>query len=499
MNEKTIPIICINDFHAEIFETEHALGSAKLSGLVKSFKTEHPHAIVVFGGDNYKGDPVSEHLSGEPVTYLIKSLGAKASAVGNHEFDFDLETLRGWSRQGDFTFVAANVLDKRTGRIAEGFEPYAMIEADGAKIAFIGLSTVEQLDRPPYPEDIRALEIVNGAREARKWVAFLNGGGDPRGKPDAIVALTHFGLKHTADRTALIGEEAIDLCRQVPELAGVFTAHWHQFISADIGGIPVVQGGGNGRGFAVLTLRLSSENRLRSVTPGFVDGSGRIEEIPADEDVRLRTDEFKRQAMKTLGAVVGRLEEDIVHKSPVTAEVDMEGTPLTKLAIDVMREQTGCPIAMLYSGRMGLGLPKGEVTLYQLLKLFYFNDEIVTMKLAGADLIKNIENGICTLRRERASPLAFGGLRVVADYDRPYGRRIESVVLENGQPLEPDREYDIAVDEFIASNEMGYDFSAGTERKHTGVFLRDRMIRAIEERGGLAAEYPVYLKVKNKQ
>lgn len=499
MATKTVSIIGINDFHAELFETGYALGSAKLCTLVERQKLDNPHTIIVFGGDNYKGDPVSEELSGEPVTDLMRRLGARASAVGNHEFEYGLEALGNWSAQGAYTFVAANVLDRRTGAIAAGFRPYVMVEAAGAKIALLGLSTRELLDRPGYPQDVRVLEIVDGAREARKWVDYLNCGLDPQGKPDAIVALTHFGLKYAADRSALVGEEVTELCRQVPELAGVFTAHWHQFISAELHGVPVVQGGSSGRGFGKLTIEFSADNRICEVVPGCVDVSGKAYEIAPDHAMERKLDEYKKRTQHTLGAVIGRLDEEIVHKSPITAEVDMEGTPLTKLVIDVMRGQTGCRIAALYSGRMGPGLAPGEVTMYQLLKLFYFNDEIITMKLKGEDLLRNVENGISTLSVERASPIAIGGLQIIADYNKPFGTRIESVALEGGEPLEPDRYYEIAIDEFLAAHEMGYDFSAGIDRRHTGVTLRDSTIQTIRERGAISAEPPGSVKVKNKR
>ncbi|MEK8128184.1 5'-nucleotidase C-terminal domain-containing protein [Paenibacillus filicis] len=500
MSTKTILIIGINDFHAELFETGYALGSAKLCTLVEEWRSGTPDTIVVFGGDNYRGDPVSEELSGEPVTELMKQLGAKVSAVGNHEFDYGLDTMRDWSQKGEFTFVAANVRDRRSGRIADGFQPYVILAAAGANIAFIGLSTMEDLSgHPGLSPDDRFLEITDGAVAARTWVDYLNSGADPRGKPDVIVALTHFGLKYSADRTALVGEEAMELCRQVPELAGVFTAHWHQFISAELHQVPVVQGGSHGRGFATLTIELTSDNRMLKVTPGFVDASSIVSQVPPDPSMQGKLDDYKQRTMHTLDAVIGRIEEEIIHKSPITAEVDLEGTPLTKLSTHVMCEATSCRITLMYSGRLGPGLLPGALTVYQLRKLFYFNDEIITMKLKGADLIRNVENGISTLSVERASPIAAHGLQVTADYGKPYGSRIESIVLDNGEPLEPDQYYEIAVDEFLASSKLGYDFSAGIDRKHTGQFLRDSVIQTIKLCGGLANELPGTIQVKNKR
>ncbi|MCI3923518.1 5'-nucleotidase C-terminal domain-containing protein [Paenibacillus sp. TRM 82003] len=498
MSARRITILCINDFHAELFATEHAPGCALLAASVAKYMRDNPNTIVVLGGDNYLGDPVSEELDGEPVTYFMQSLGATASAVGNHEFEYGMERLNRWSQEGGYSFVAANVFDRRTGDIADGFAPYVIVEADGIKVALIGLSTVERLDLPTYPEDVRSLEIRDGVRESKRWTAFLREGRDPKGIPDAIVALTHYGFKYAADGTTPVGEETLDLCRQVPDFAGVFTAHWHQFAEGWVSGMPVVQGGGNGRGFATLSLEFTPDRRLRNVVPACFEIGERMRDIVPDERLRLRMEAYRSRTMQTLGAVVGIVKEPVVHKSLATAEVDLEGTPLTKLAVDVMQRETGRRIVLMYSGRMGTGFPKGELTLYQLRKVLFCNDEIVTLKLRGAALLRNLENGICTLRGERASPAAIGGLYIVADYGRPYGARIESVRTEDGEPLELEQEYEIAVDAFLAANEMGYDFSAGTDWRRTGLFLRDKLIAAVREKGGITPDAPGYVTVRRK-
>ena len=494
----TITAACINDFHGELFESGHALGCARLAALVRRIKAENPHTFVVFGGDNFRGDPVSEHLEGEPVLAFMKHLGVTMSAVGNHEFDFGMPMIRKWSRQGAFAFLAANVLDRRTGDVAEGLAPYGMIEVSGVKVAVIGLTGKDHLEQSHEDGETEHLLIADGAAEAEKWIARLKAGLDPRGKPDVYLALTHYGLKYAEDGATLIGEEAIELCRRVPDLAGVFTAHFHQFVSARINGVPVVQGGGAGRGIALLHIRLTPDRCILEAVPQFLDFTGRTCEIPPDPEMERLMEAYRRRAMETLGVVVARAEAALVHKSPETAAVDMEGTPLTGLAAEVIRRRTGRRIVLFYSGRMGTGLPEGDVTLYQLHKLLPFNDEIITMKLPGKELLRNLEHGMRTLRREGASPLAVGGLRIVADYDRPFGSRIESVRLEDGTPLEAGRHYDIAVDAFLASGGMGFDFSAGIDRTRSGVRIRDSIIEAVTETGRIPVVKPRNVRVKNK-
>lgn len=497
---KVISILCVNDFHAEIAPSEDTLGSAKLVSVIKRYQSEHPNTIIVFGGDNYRGDPVSDYLSGEPVSQMMKNLGTVVSAVGNHEFDYERDYFDKWQGQGGYHFVAANVVERSTNEIPDFIKPYHMLCVDGVKIGIIGLATKEQLDKADRPHNIRSLEIVDGVESSIEWVKLLNDGYDHLGKPDVLIALTHYGLRYAVDGVTPIGDEAIKLCHQVPEFAGVFTAHWHQFMSLTINNVAVAQGGAYGKGFAVLTIHLTEDNQLVKVIPDFIDFlSVPTSEIQPDWETQQQIENYYSMAMNELGVVIGYANQEIVHRSADRNEVFPEGTPLTKLATNVMLEATRCSIALLYSGRMGKGFSKGAITLYTLYKILFFENGIVTVKLKGKDLIKNIETGICTLRVEGASPIAFAGINVTADYAKPFGNRIESISLSDGSPIEAERYYDIAMDEFIASGELGYDFSNGAEQTRTDSSVRNLMIESIQRQGFLDHEFPTNFILKNNK
>ncbi len=63
-------------------------------------------------------------------------------------------------------------------------------------------------------------------------IEFLSAGKDPAGVPDAIVALTHFGLRETRGGE-LVGEELLRLANEAPNLRCVCGA-FHRLIQATI-------------------------------------------------------------------------------------------------------------------------------------------------------------------------------------------------------------------------------------------------------------------------
>jgi len=128
--------------------------------------------------------------------------------------------LKKWQEEGSYHFLAANLVERERKSIPKYILPYQIIECQGIKIAIIGLATMENLDTAVRPEDILELEILNGTACAKRWIPFLNEGKDKRGKPDIIIALTHFGLKYN-EKGMVDGEEILDLCKNTKGIGRV--------------------------------------------------------------------------------------------------------------------------------------------------------------------------------------------------------------------------------------------------------------------------------------
>ena len=171
-NENTaIWLLCANDFHAELEESENFPGCEKFVTAVRRFKETHPNTIVLFGGDNYKGDPISELLQGAPVSQMMKLLDAKASALGNHEFDFGMEMAQRWQSDGGYHFLAANLVEKQTGAQPAGIAASITLACAGCKILVVGLCMQEPLATADRPKQMEDYEITPGAEAARRVIA----------------------------------------------------------------------------------------------------------------------------------------------------------------------------------------------------------------------------------------------------------------------------------------------------------------------------------------
>lgn len=467
-----VQIICVNDFHAEISRTEATPGAAGLAAAIREYVRQNPDTLVLFGGDNYKGDPISEYTDGEPVSALMKRVSTKASVIGNHEFDFSVPMLCKWQQEGGYSFLAANLVDRETKEIPAFVKPYLLTECGGIKIAVLGLAMPETLDTNLHPPDIRKLEITDGTEAAEKWTKILLDADTSPEVPDVIIALTHFGFMYDP-QGAPMGHEVYSLCRSKARIDGVFTAHWHQFMALRVAGIPVAQGGSRGQGFAVLTIQLSEDKQVLSVEPSYVNLMEQKNPLGQDAWLRQVVDHCCERAMKELGEVLGAADVPLCHRHPDTNEVPVEGSALGALALQAMQNHTQCKIALLYSGWLGQGILPGPITHYDLWQNVRFNGSMVTMKITGDVLLQNLQTGIRSLQGEHLSPLAAAGIQMIIDPERPLGKRLLAAFLDNGEPINSRTEYEIVIDSGIAEGLMGFDFSTGIERRYLEESVRD--------------------------
>src|ERR1700752_2975453 len=126
-----VRLVAFNDFHGHI-ETAPRLATA-----VREMKSGHAHTAVVAAGDLVGASPPAPSFFLErPAISVLSDIGLELSSLGNHEFDRGREHLERLQHGAHFTYLAANVYDRGTGR--PFIHPYAIRFFGGIPVAFIG-------------------------------------------------------------------------------------------------------------------------------------------------------------------------------------------------------------------------------------------------------------------------------------------------------------------------------------------------------------------------
>jgi len=88
-----VDILTFADFHGNVdsMMNDNDPGAARFVAYAEWLRQQNPNpenVIVVPGGDDFHGHPLSNYLMGEPVVAMMEQLGVEYMALGNHEFSF---------------------------------------------------------------------------------------------------------------------------------------------------------------------------------------------------------------------------------------------------------------------------------------------------------------------------------------------------------------------------------------------------------------------------
>ena len=93
-----------------------AAGLARVATLRKQIMEESPNTLFLLGGDTIAPSVASNIFKGQQMIAVWNMIGLDFAVLGNHEFDFGPEILRERIKESRFTWLATNVMDKKTGK-----------------------------------------------------------------------------------------------------------------------------------------------------------------------------------------------------------------------------------------------------------------------------------------------------------------------------------------------------------------------------------------------
>lgn len=193
-----LTVLHTNDHHGRFWQNrygEYGMAARKtlIDDLREEIQAEGGCVLLLSGGDINTGVPESDLQDAEPDFKGMSKIGYDAMALGNHEFDNPLDVLFKQQEWASFPMLSANIYDKNTGKRL--FQPYAMFNKLGIKIAVIGLTT-EDTAKLGNPEFIEQIDFRDPKEEAKNLIAELK----ETEYPDLIFAVTHMGHYENGNR-----------------------------------------------------------------------------------------------------------------------------------------------------------------------------------------------------------------------------------------------------------------------------------------------------------
>ncbi|MFJ9045211.1 bifunctional metallophosphatase/5'-nucleotidase [Streptomyces sp. NPDC102347] len=500
-----LTVMGTTDLHGHVFNWDYfkdaeyrdtdgnAQGLARVSTLVNRIRKERgrENTLLLDAGDTIQGTPLTYYYAKvdpitaeggpvHPMAQAMNAIGYDAVALGNHEFNYGIETLRKFEEQCDFPLLGANALDATT--LKPAFPAYFIKKfhvkgAPPVKVAVLGLTNpgIAIWDKA-YVQG--KLTFPGLEEQAAKWVPKLRSMG-----ADVVVVSAHSGTSGTSsygDQLPHVENAAANVARKVPGIDAILVGHAH----AEIAELRVTNEKTGKE--VVLSEPLCYAERLTlfDVELAFERGRWQVESVKASlrdaasvEDdpriTRLLGDEHA-QVVAYVNQVVGTATETLT-----TVEARYKDAPIidliSKVQEDVVREAlagteyASLPVLSQASPFSRTSeIPAGEVTVRDLSGLYVYDNTLVAKLLTGAQVRAYLEySAEYFVQTAAGAPVDVdrltnaggrpdynydyvSGVRYDIDIARPAGSRIRNLTFD-GAPVDDAQRFVFAVNNYRAN------------------------------------------------
>lgn len=441
-----IAIIGTNDIHGRVVPALESYGEnptkVKASGLtllssyLDALSNEWGNKLLwLDAGDQFQGSLESNLFKGKPMVdfFNFKNKINKASAIGNHEFDFGFDALYSRMKESKFNRLAANLF-KRNSEQRVKFPntlPSKLFQLGKVVVGVIGLTTtqtpfttaqnVSTIDFRDYPEVV-IQESENLRNNGADIIVLTTHVGNTCTKGD-FLDLVKLGIRtrSTEQKTNCTeSDEIYQLLKVLPEgtVDGIVGGHLHLITHHFIKGIPVIQGENFARHFNVLYFKFDLWRGKLISEKTVIEGPVAVcEKVPVGEttcfqknlqnpltkDTAFEDIEFHGYAIKedkkARNLLKTYIEEAEKYNNKVLAKLNNKlynsaekESELGNFITNAIQNRTGSDFVIWNKGGIRINWETtGDFTFSQLFQTLPFDSYIFTVELTGAEVKKTIE------------------------------------------------------------------------------------------------------------
>ena len=365
----SVNVIMLNDNHGVLSDENGGLD--KIATGISHYDSLGD-IVKIANGDMFQGTYVSSTLRGLPMLDALNAMNFDAFVIGNHEFDWGLDEIEKYkdgdfsNGEANFSFLGANIYDKRTNEMVDWLEPYAVIELSEVKIGVIGIiGDVETSILTSNVADYDFVDPTNIVKDLATELRTIK-------RCDAVIVSIH-GDDHALNESlaSFDGDSRID---------GIFTGHTHyptdeEIIREDGSKVCVLQNGGYGDSFASLTLDFDEDKNL-------INTNGKLNNTDTFDGTGILSSVFDKY-----GDYISIGEEVIF-----TTDYEMDRYDVGLTVVYSMYDKYSVAYAFINAGGVRTSIEAGEVTYADLFQILPFENEVYIITMRGSVLKSYLNN-----------------------------------------------------------------------------------------------------------
>ena len=515
--EKHITILGTSDMHGNIWgfsyedskETDNN-GMARLYTYIQQVRAENPNTILIDAGDDIQGTIMTDDIYNKipeephPVVAAMNYMGYDAMTLGNHEFNWGIDTMQKILSQAQFPVLAANVKDASGGFVTGA--GWTIVEKDGVKVAVIGVVTPDVPIWDGGKEGVEACTYEAANTAVKNAIAEIGDGAD------VIVVSAHMGMYAEFDEDGG-SDSAQKILDDNPEIDVLQVAHNHVVVSETQGDTVIGGVRNGGRDIARFDLTLDQNNHVTDATVEIVDMTG-VTPSQALRDIEL----VKESHQKTIDFITGggsgedgeggaALGSTTAKFQPVDEiaglpEGKLQDTAVMDLINKVQLENSGADVSAAALFKDTSDLPEGDINYGNIFDIYKFDNTLYRVTVTGKELKAYMEwsaecynqwvEGDINISLDPEYPDylydMFAGVDYEINLSKPKGERIENVMFK-GKALTDDQILTLAVNNYRYSSALkAKNLVSGKKDWESSGSIRDMIVAYFAEHSPVAPE-----------
>lgn len=441
-----ITLIHFNDVYnvAGVLEgNRRSGGMSRAVHVVNQERARNPdRTFVVFAGDLLSPSVLSDMFEGRQMVDILNSFKLDAASLGNHEFDFGVDTLAERLKESNFPWLNINLMDEAGALLPHTTKHFAKTvpwaprwnteNKSTAKVCFFGVSydvretMFKDVDRIKYQDVIEA---------SKATVDDLKG----KEKCDVVIPLTHQFSKDDCILSRELGDK-VDI---------ILGGHDHstEFTSV-CGHAPFVKAASDLKTQWVMTLWMGDSGRVESV-------DGRLLALtdadPFDEEIHDKIVEWEEKGEKEMGKVLGCLKVDLEARN---SKIRQSETNMADFFCDAVRAMHGTDVALVNGGTMrgDKVFKKGDLSKKVLTEMHPFGNAVAKIYATGEELKAYISMNLDCWEDSCGNFVQVSGLRYEFDPTLPKGKRLTKLMGEDGEEIDGGKKLTVAITDYMLAN-----------------------------------------------
>lgn len=462
-----VVILYTNDVHCNI--DNYPLLAAYRAELIAQGKT----VITVDAGDAISGEIIGTLTEGEAIVDIMNSVGYDYAIPGNHEFDYGVDQFLDLAEnKAEYEYLSSNFYALYINEPV--LAPYAVVEANGRKIGFVGISTPETVSKtnpeyfkdengnfiygfPVYPGEMTNEDLYDNVQNSVN-AAKAEGA-------TTVFAISHLGIIETTD-----GWKVTDVLENTSGITAFIDAHSHETIVNDI----------HKNELGVSTSVTQTGEKLGNIGQITLSGHLAMFELIDIDDIDVETmssnaqdaydtvkekvDDYNEQTAYFFDPV-GTSEAHLVTRDEFNWLVRRKETNAGDFVCDAYRAVTGADVAICNGGGIRSDILIGDVSRKDLMDMNPWSNPMCVVEMTGEQLVLVLEHGARKCPEPMGSFFQVSGITyeihtyvespIVADaldnfisIDPDAERRVRNVRI-NGEPIDLNKTYTVASSQYV--------------------------------------------------